>query len=201
MSEFARYLWTLLIRPLKREGSEIERWVTVLGDMFQEAKLAVFAVRRAWYLRTAPASALYEMGEDLGLIQPQDEPTEDYRQRLLAAIDFYSRGGTRPGVEDAVKRAVSDPFVIREYQVDAWKLGRGKLGVSARLFDPAYRATFGLVFNRTLTGAEEARVRALVNQAKPAHTVYLFRYPTAPAIAWRLGSSRLGFDTKLAQGA
>lgn len=198
MSEFARYLWDLLNRPLKRDGSEINRWVTVLGALLDEAKTAIFAVRRAWYLRTAPASALYEIGEDLGLIQRPDEATEDYRQRLLAAYDFYARGGTRRGVEDAVKLAVSDPFVIREYQVEGWKLGRRKLGVSARLFNPVYRATFGLEFPRTLSAAEEAQVRAWVDKAKPAHTAYLMRYPAAAPTGWRLGTSRLGFDSKLA---
>lgn len=197
MSEFARYLWELLPRALKKEDSEISRWVRVLGDLLQGAQTTLFAVRRAWYLRTAPASALFEMGEDLGLLQKQNEPTENYRQRLQAAFDYYARGGTRRGVEDAVRQVIAGPVIIREYQVEGWKIGRGKLGVSSHLFDSAYRATFGLEFPRTLTAAEEGQIRALVDDVKPAHTAYLMRYPAAAPTGWRLGKSRLGFDSKV----
>lgn len=178
MNDFAKYLWELLPRALKQAGSELSRWVTVLGEILEGIKTTVFAVRRSWFIRTAAVDALTQMGADMGVAQYPDEPVESYRQRLLGAFDYYARGGTRRGVEDAVKLVIADPFEIREYPLEAWHLGRAgrsELGASTRLVGASYRAMFGLVFSRPLTPTEEARVRTLVDLTKPAHTTYIIQ--------------------------
>lgn len=195
--KFGEYLWNLLSRPFKFD-EDIKRFTKVIGSLLDEAKAAIFAIRRIWYLRTCPVKVLSLFGEDYGMPQFPNEMDESYRERLLNVFDWYYWMGTNTGILRAISYIINNQCRIREYQVDCWKLGQSNLGRDTYLFDPNYYYIFGILFERTLTLIEEQLVRKVVNLVKPAHTKFIIRYPTPEAQTyWRLNVSRLGIDTIL----
>lgn len=196
---FAEYLWTLLPRPFKlNEDSEIQKYTKVIGTTLDDGKSAVFAIRRSWFIRTAPIEVLEIIGEGLLLPKKAGETDSIYRERLVNAYDWYLWGGTKKGVLRAIASVIDVPCRVREFFDNAWKLGKSRLGVETRLFDADFTFVFSITFERELTIAEEQMVRDVVEISKPAHTNYFIVYPIDTINTfWRLSKSHLGKDTIL----
>ena len=82
------------------------------------------------------------------------------------------------------------------------RLGRARLGRDFRLGsgDRYQRYAFDVVIDRVLTDDERRQVRWLVEYIKPAHThlvAIIEPLPPPPAVAWRIGSGRMGRTTVL----
>lgn len=102
--KFGEYLWKLLSSPFKQsEDGELRKWVDVLGETLDEAKLSIFAMRRSWVIATASGQALDLIGRSRKLPRYPGEDDEAYRRRLSAAWEIYRRGGTIPGMQEALR--------------------------------------------------------------------------------------------------
>lgn len=105
MRSFVDYLRSLLTRPLRKgrdDLADIGRLVRLLGELGDEARDVIYAVRRAWYVRTSPEAGLELLGEERGLPRLPGEDIESYRSRLLAAFLTWQAGGTDEGVQAAL---------------------------------------------------------------------------------------------------
>lgn len=105
MRSFVTYLRSLVTRPLRKarqDGTDLGRLVRVLGELGDQARDVVYAVRRAWVVKTSPGPGLELLGEERKLHRLPGEETEAYRKRLLAAFETWQKGGTDDGVADAL---------------------------------------------------------------------------------------------------
>jgi hypothetical protein len=198
MSGFDDYLWSLLTRPFKvsDDPTGAQNYTKVVGAALDDAKAAMFLMRRAWYIQTAPVAALPIIGDGLRMPQFLNESDEEYRNRLIGAFDWYYWMGTKKGILNAISYITSVTCLITEYQVDCWRLGVARLGQDTILMNSALMYIFELYFTAELDAETEARVRAIVDVVKPAHTQYVLRYPTtAEEQIWVLNESKLGYET------
>jgi hypothetical protein len=154
--------------------TEIERFVHVLAAMFDDAKAAVFALRRAWITQTALADALELIGSDRTLRRLPGEDEEAYRRRLLNAFDTYQQGGTVPGMVLAMDLLgfpgahVHEPRTPRLYDGSYAHAGNMRYG------DVVW-ALFTVEFETTgLTAEQLEHVIRTVNRWKPAHTMLAY---------------------------
>ncbi|MDI3547877.1 MAG: hypothetical protein PWR10_1529 [Halanaerobiales bacterium] len=116
--KFFDYLWALLNRPLKK-GQENKKWFTALGAILEDAKQAIFQIRRAWFILTAPGPALDVLGKARGLPRYANESNEAYRKRLLNAFETYVLSGTDSGMLKALSALGYDNTEIQPvYEVD-----------------------------------------------------------------------------------
>lgn len=95
--KFFDYLWALLNRPLSK-GEENKKWFTTLGSILDETKQAIFKIRRAWFIKTAPSEVLEVLGQARGLTRYSGESYEAYRKRVLNAFETYILSGTDAGM-------------------------------------------------------------------------------------------------------
>ena len=87
---FNDYLWDLLTRPFRREGtSEIKLFFSVVGGLFDRAKQTVFLLRRQWIVLTASEDALRLLGAERGIFRTDSESLANYRRRVSAAYMIY----------------------------------------------------------------------------------------------------------------
>jgi hypothetical protein len=115
---FFNYLWSLLNRPLKK-GTENKKWLTTLGEEFDELKQSIFKLRRAWLIKTASGKSLDLLGESRGLPRYKNEVDELYRERLLAAFDTYLFGGTYPAMKKTLSTlGYPDSEIQLLYEID-----------------------------------------------------------------------------------
>jgi hypothetical protein len=195
---FNDYLWSLLTRPFKvgEDTTGAQNYTNVLGSILDDAKAALFLMRRAWYLKTAPVAALPIIGAGLKMPQFVNESDEDYRNRLIGAFDWYYWMGTKKGVLKAISYITSVPCLLTEFQIDSWRLGVSRLGVDTSLMGTELIYVFELYFSAELDADTEALVQAIVDIVKPAHTMYQIRYPSdTKEISWVLGQSKLEYET------
>lgn len=199
MSSFAAYLWSLLSRPFKRQTSgETGKYVETLGGVLDAAQEDIFAVRRAWFVDTAPDEALPYLGDDRGIARLEGESNHDYRQRIKQAFEWYYWLGTKKGMLSAIALVTDVPCQILEYQLDSWKLGKSTLGRGTRLYNPALLFIFGLLFDQELSPDVEAAVQRMAKLAKPAHTMFhIICLGKTQLLKWYVGTSRLGRESIL----
>lgn len=96
---FKEYLWKLLTRPFKlKNDTESKCYVDVLGDVQEEAKRAMFKLRRSWVVGTATGKALDLLGEARGIRRYTGEADASLQRRVDSAYEIYMLGGTVPGM-------------------------------------------------------------------------------------------------------
>lgn len=116
---FAEYLWELLSSPFKRRpDGEMRRWVDSLGHEMDQAKAAVFRMRRLWLVLSAEGQALDLIGKSRSLPRYPGESDDAYRRRLSAAWIIFSQGGTLPGMREALRLIGYPDAVIHELYKD-----------------------------------------------------------------------------------
>jgi hypothetical protein len=84
------------------EAADLGRLVRLLGELGDDARDVVYAVRRAWFVLTSPESGLELLGEERRLHRLPGEGVEAYRARLLKAFETWQAGGTDAGIEAAL---------------------------------------------------------------------------------------------------
>jgi len=198
MIGFFDYLWFLLTKPFKRTpevsatkgegkivgspyagGTEIERIVRVLGSILDEMKLSVFAVRRAWLIKTAPDHALDLLGSDRGIARMLEEDADSFRQRLLNAFALYQHGGTVQWILLALSVIGYRGSEVLEHRLnglhDSTFTHSGMLSYGQPVW-----ALFDLVLHvQSYSDRDHDRVVRTVQRWKPAHTM-LFRVRIHP---------------------
>lgn len=133
---FKEYLWSLLTRPFKLKtlqgaDTEIQRWVSVLGDMHDDAKETVFRVRRAWVTATSWEQFLELLGTARGIQRYTGETDDELRKRIESAFKIYQLGGTVPGIKAGLTSlGFPDSGVIEKLPGRSWaefavRLGKG----------------------------------------------------------------------------
>lgn len=101
---FGEYFWKLLTRPFKMDDDgSLRTWVDAVGTQLDKVKLSVFKMRRSWVIQTATGEALDLIGRSRKLPRYPGESDEAYRRRLSAAWEIYRRGGTIPGMKEALR--------------------------------------------------------------------------------------------------
>lgn len=178
MKRFAPYFWFLLTKPFKRsppdDQTEIRRTVEVLASLFDDAKAAIFRVRRAWTTKVAPDAALDLIGADRDLRRLPGEDTEAYRARLLSAFDLYQQGGTVPGMVLAMdllgySAKVEEPRTPRQYDGSFVHGGSVRYGeVEWALF------TVSLDPGVSITLERLELILRTIHRWKPAHTMLAY---------------------------
>jgi hypothetical protein len=156
VTRFGDYLWALLSRPYKTAaGTEIERWVGVLGSALDTQKESVFGVRRAWLVQAATGSALDLLGKERGIPRLAGETDATYRARLTAA--FVEQKGTIPALLDAFNTLGFSSAEVEElFRTDPERWAEFRVLLS--LAEPAF------------SGSQRASVLSAVGKLKPAHT-------------------------------
>ena len=152
-----KYLFWLLVSWLKTKVPEDSiTWniLNVVGEELDLSKQAILDMRRESLIATASEDNLDKFGNEKGLARIAGETDEEYRIRLLSAYLIKKRGGTIPGMIEAV----------------------GFLGITATIneiykTDPTRWAEFELI----ITGGDlevlnQSIFYILVNNLKPAHT-------------------------------
>ena len=111
--------------------------------------------------------------------------------------------GTAPGIKNAVRFFLGiEVTAITPFAGTTLVLGESELGVDWELgpSDSRARYSFDLRVGVALTPTERARIRALVDYLKPAHTHFIDLVEPAPPVVpdhWELGWSELGTTTLL----
>lgn len=163
---FNDYLWDLLTRPFRREGtSEIKLFFSVVGGLFDRAKQTVFLLRRQWIVLTASEDALRLLGAERGIFRTDSESLANYRRRVSAAYMIYAAGGTHPGIINALQR-IGYTFQIAERK-PTWA---------------KFTIYLWFKFGLQMSNAEYQRLDKTIFDMKPAHTlpVYVFDFMPEP---------------------
>lgn len=158
MRSFVTYLRSLATRPLRKardEAADLGRLVRLLGELGDEARDVLYAVRRAWYVQTSPAPGLALLGDARKLWRLPGEETEDYRARLMAAFDTWQQGGTDPGVAQALDLVgLPDADVHTVHFSTPWRFdGRVRFDSTATFGGMPHWAWFDVVAPMPGTGA------------------------------------------------
>lgn len=153
--------------------------------------------------------ALLGKGIDTVLDFPDVQMSEIDKRKLLAlAVRIFQQKGTAPGIANIIRLLLKvDVQVIQQYNVDTWKLGfdgSTELGDTTILGLPAGGPRSAL-YSFDIQLAEPldcvvtmAKIRAISDYMKPAHTKLVNIYPPEPPLDhWELGLSELGETTFL----
>ena len=174
---FNDYLWDLLTRPFRREGtSEIKLFFSVVGGLFDGAKQTMFLLRRQWIVLTASEDALRLLGAERGIFRTDSESLANYRRRVSAAYMIYAAGGTHPGIINALQR-IGYTFQIIERK-PTWA---------------KFTIYLWFKFGLQMSNAEYQRLDKTIFDMKPAHTlpVYVFDFIPEPGQKIELTNSFL----------
>lgn len=174
---FNDYLWDLLTRPFRREGtSEIKLFFSVVGGLFDGAKQTMFLLRRQWIVLTAYEDALRLLGAERGIFRTDSESLANYRRRVSAAYMIYAAGGTHPGIINALQR-IGYTFQIIERK-PTWA---------------KFTIYLWFKFGLQMSNAEYQRLDKTIFDMKPAHTlpVYVFDFIQEPGQKIELTNSFL----------
>jgi len=200
VSRWGDYFWSFLPKPLRRKEasvSEICRVLEAIGTLYEDARQAVFRLRRAWIVALAPEEMLKILRDERGLPRLPGESLASFRPRVLAAWDTHRKGGTVPGMAEAMAllglaAEVREPRTVARYDATHAHNGRIRYGeVVWALFDVAFDP------GTVLSGATWERILATIDRWKPAHTMLrhlvlqpaLWLEPVAPqdAFGWSYG--------------
>lgn len=181
-------LLAVLQEPLDLLLCDIDRWVEILD------------------VDVAAERYVDQMLIGLGNPFEFDLDLVDKRRLVRSLIRVYQQKGTAVGIINVVRFFLGLEVTIEPYNQDGWILGESELGFDTYLFSSASfaRYAFVVVSPVTLTAEQRARIAALVEYMKPAHTHHVETLePEGPGEEltewWDLGVSQLGLDTVLGQ--
>lgn len=177
MRSFVTYLKDLLTRPLRRgrdEAADLGRLVRLLGEAWDQAGQVLYAVRRAWFVRTCPEEALPLHGDERLLWRLPGESVEAWRERLAAAWATWQAGGTDAGVEQALALVGLPGAQVQQHVgTDRWSVGsRLRIGDGALIGGEVLWAFFDILATYPPGGASaetQAQWRAAISRWKAAH--------------------------------
>lgn len=99
--DFTEYLWSLILgvmKKVKNTESDVYKLVNSFGNILDDAKEAIFIVRRQGIITTAKGRALDLHGDGRKVIRYAGENDEQYRKRILSKKEIARMGGTKKGV-------------------------------------------------------------------------------------------------------
>jgi len=131
---FVDYFNYLAHRIFKKKSNpkdtDIYKLASALGPNYDEAKQVIFALREQALVATAYGNGLDQLGKDREMPRYRGEEDEEYRRRLLAAVNIYSEGGTKPGMQRVLSilgytNSEVYPLYLEKYKwrfLDSWSL-------------------------------------------------------------------------------
>ncbi|GEM_PF-4738089 len=177
---FGEYLWGLLTSALRRSADgDLRKWVDAWGAQLDLAKAAIFKLRRSWLIATAQGQALDVIGQGRKLPRYPGETDDDYRLRLSAAWEIYRRGGTIPGMQEALRLIGYPEADIYELYKDGpvspfhngARLYDGEIKHSGGVRWAEFRITAKVDEGRNVTRTDMAVLMDTVYRLKPARSM------------------------------
>lgn len=158
-------------------GGTMDQLVDLSAYGLTQHQIAAIDMLLSWFARFSSPAGLDAIAAAKRLSRFSGENTDALVARLNGAYGFWELAGTKPGIELVTTQlGYENPQVIEHYQTEpsawaewsiilypgettyqTWLYGQGNWG------ETLYGAQF--------TAAEQARVRAVFEQVKPAHTV------------------------------
>lgn len=190
----------------------LERWLANFEGFYTNLEDKIEQLPRLLDARTAPVEALDWLAGWLGVVL--DPLWSEERRRLFIshAFELYSRRGTVPGIEIALRLYLDKEVDERLFDPRCWGNSTVRIvenfltrDVDPRLYgdpttqaqtgDPADSAhRFTVLLPHTLTAEQQQMAARIVDLEKPAHTAFeLKRYWDL----FRVGEARLGQDTQI----
>jgi phage tail-like protein len=196
-------LWFLLPEANRREDDtgDLRRFLDCLDEVASLLLADIDGFTDILDPDVAPERFLDLMLAELGNPFPFDLSVIDKRRLINVLVDIYQQKGTAIGIKNAVRFFLGIEIDISAYAEICLSLGESLLGVDWILgsSQSADRHSFEVTAPRLLQAEERARIRAITDYMKPAHTHFraLFE-PTPPVVIdhVELGLSELG-DTWL----
>ncbi|HEX5749539.1 MAG TPA: phage tail protein [Archangium sp.] len=204
-----RYL-PAIYRQEPASASFLERFLANMEGFYTHVEDRIAAAQVLLDARTAPAEALEWLASWFGLAL--DPSWDEQRRRLLLrhAADFFRWRGTPRGLRMALRLVLDEPpgdALFQEEEdplrasiriIEHFRSAQGaqdRPGAAHRftVFLPVPRGT-----HAAQLGTRLEQARRLVEQEKPAHTVFDVRFYWA---MFRVGEARLGVDTHVSLGA
>jgi hypothetical protein len=163
VKSFVTYLRSLVTRPLRKareDATDLGRLVRILGELGDEARDAIYSVRRAWVVKTSPGGGLELHGDARKLWRLPDEAVEAYRTRLMAAFDTWQQGGTDDGVASALALVgLPDADVHGVHFSTPWQFnGQVRFDGTATFGGTPHWAWFEVIAPMTGGGASESQL-------------------------------------------
>lgn len=195
-------------------ASFLERWLANFEGFYTHLEDQIDHMPRLLDPRTTPADALEWLAGWLGLVL--DPLWSESRRRFFIrhAYELYSRRGTVPGVEIALRLYLDEEVGEWLFEPDCWGGGDVRIverfltrSVDPRLYgdpstqdqtgDPADTAhRFTVLLPHNLDEEDLQMAERIVELEKPVHTAFeLKRYWDL----FRVGEARLGLDTQLGE--
>jgi phage tail-like protein len=198
-------LWSMLARYNRREDTtgELRRLIACFQEVLDLILAEIDRFAEVLDLERAPEEFVDLMLTDLG--NPFDFVLNELEKRRLAAVlvELYRLKGTEKGIRNAARFFLGIELgAIRTYTGSPLVLGRSLLGVNWELGASRRFSlyAFEVQVTRVLTDEERARLRALIEWAKPCHTHLIAIVEPRPIVVvehWVLGRSALGVETTL----
>jgi phage tail-like protein len=198
-------LWSMLPKHNRRADTtgDLARFIACLQEVADLILAEIDRFSDLFDIERAPAPFLALILADLG--NPFPFVLDELSQRRLASVlvQMYQQKGTAPGIKNAVRFFLGiEVTAITPFAGTTLVLGESELGVDWELgpSDSRARYSFDLRVGVALTPTERARIRALVDYLKPAHTHFIDLVEPAPPVVpdhWELGWSELGTTTLL----
>lgn len=162
------YLWSKVHRAIRLAADPLEthvrKLIETLAYMFEQIRDTVYLTRAEYFISKASADGLIIHGNQIRFPKFENETTEAYRARLLAAYNYFRKGGTLPGMKQAFIDMGYPNIEIVEHYKD--------IGTSAW-------AEFSVISTQAdweVTVYEREQMDVIINRMKPAHTRGAFRF-------------------------
>lgn len=192
-------LWFLLPELNRREDEtgDLRRLLECLDEVASLLLADIDAFTEIFDPDVAPERFLDVMLAELGNPFPLELSVIDKRRLINLLVDIYRQKGTGPGIKNAIRFFLGIEIDISAYAEIGLLLGEALLGVDWILGSSlsSTRYSFEVIAPRILAPEERARVRALVEYMKPAHTHFRALVEPVPPAAinhLELGRSQLG---------
>lgn len=203
-----------IYREEPQPAAFLDRWLANYEGVYTNIEDKIEQLPRLLDARTTPAEALDWLASWLGLALDPLWTEERRRFFIRHAYELYSRRGTVPGVEIALRLYLDDE--VGEWLFDPLCWGNTNVRIvesfltrnidprvygdpttQAQTGDPADSAhRFTVLLPHTLTEEQRQMAERIINLEKPAHTAFeVKRYWDL----FRVGEARLGLDTQLGE--
>lgn len=165
--------WLAELMPPWLQAPRGRAFIEALGEIIDEHASMTATCVAARFCDRAPKDALLLIGAERGIFRHPAESEEAYRDRVLGAWDYWQWAGTERGLQIALHQLGYSSAIIptKTYDAARWAEFDVYIYAASRSYDG--------------TEAERARIIAIVNAVKPAHTkINSIQYVPAGPLTW-----------------
>jgi len=153
-----KWLWSIAPSHMK-EGNKIDeerdsyKLFSIWAKNTEEFKKKAYDVRKERFPQYASSDSLRMIGEERGILPIEEETIEDYRIRVINALDFWEKAGSVRGIKEVLKKIGFEEIEIQRVGRERW--AEFTVGIRTK--------------NRQMTKEFIEFLVALINKLKPAH--------------------------------